>query len=69
MQLLIRPLTDPGTEIDVTERLVAAIAEEIGRKAGGNLVLNRLEARMHLEAMLAGSLDGPVVPRDGGAAR
>ena len=50
---VIVTLNDPKTEIDVTDGLIGAIASEISRIAGGNEVLNRLEAEMCLERILA----------------
>jgi hypothetical protein len=41
-------------ELDVTERIVAAIAEQIGHRVGGNPVLNALEAEAHLQRLLGG---------------
>jgi hypothetical protein len=48
MRIIVRPLSDPHREVDVTERLVAAIAEELWRLYGGNDRLNWLEAERHL---------------------
>lgn len=47
-RITIRPILDPAIEIDLTHRLVAAIAEEIWRVCGGNDELNWLEAEQHL---------------------
>jgi hypothetical protein len=52
MKVLVT-LNDPKTEIDVTDGLIGAIASEISRIAGGNEVLNRLEAEMCLARILA----------------
>lgn len=54
MKVLVT-LNDPKTEIDVTDGLIGAIASEISRIAGGNEVLNRLEAEMCLARILAAS--------------
>lgn len=48
MKVTITPVAEPEREIDVTNRLVAAIAEEIWRMCGGNEALNWLEAERHL---------------------
>jgi hypothetical protein len=48
MQVIIRPVANPEREIDLTERLVSAIAEELWRLYGGNEQLNWLEAERHL---------------------
>lgn len=53
MKVTIR-LNHPKTEIDVTDGIISAIASEISRIAGGNEVLNRLEAEMCLDRILAG---------------
>lgn len=53
MKVTIR-LNHPSTEIDVTDGIIGAIASEISRIAGGNEVLNRLEAEMCLDRILAG---------------
>ena len=53
MKVTIR-LNHPSTEIDVTDGIIGAIAAEISRIAGGNEVLNRLEAEMYLDRILAG---------------
>jgi len=51
MRLVIRPLSDPTNEIDVTRPLVKAIAEELWRHYGGNDVLNWIEAQGHVETL------------------
>jgi hypothetical protein len=43
---------DPRREIDVTQHLVAAIAEEIWRACGGNDDLNWLEAEALLQQIV-----------------
>ncbi len=53
MRVLVRPLAEPQREVDVTDRLVSAIAEELWRRYGGNAALNWLEAERHLERILA----------------
>jgi len=63
MRITVRPATDPEREIDVTGRLVAAIAAELWRCGGGNDVVNWLEAEAHLRRIVAGTPAAlPVVP-------
>ena len=52
MRITITPLVDPGTEIDVTEGIVSAIADQLSRRTGGNAVLNALEPARHLPEIL-----------------
>lgn len=52
MRIVITPLVDPDTTIDVTEELVAAIAAKLAERNGGNPVLDALEAERHLQAIL-----------------
>jgi hypothetical protein len=52
MKIIIRPAMEPQHEIDVTQRLVAAIAEELWRVSGGNDRLNWLEAEAHLQRIV-----------------
>jgi hypothetical protein len=52
MKIIIHPVVDPRREIDLTNRLVAAIAEELWRLYGGNERLNWLEAERHLERIV-----------------
>ncbi len=52
MKLVIRPIQNPHREIDVTHRLVSAIAAELWRLYGGNEELNWLEAELHLGRMV-----------------
>ena len=53
MKLIVRPVAEPAREIDMTHRLVAAIAEELWRLYGGNDQLNWIEAERHLERLIA----------------
>jgi hypothetical protein len=53
MKIIVRPLADPAHEIDVTNRLVSAIADELWRVCGGNQQLNWLEAELHLQEIVA----------------
>ena len=52
MRIVITPLVDPDTTIDVTEELVAAIAAKLAERNGGNTVLESLEAERHLQSIL-----------------
>ena len=52
MRIIIRPVVDRQNEIDVTSRLIAAIAEELWRLYGGNEQLNWLEAELHLQRIV-----------------
>lgn len=49
----VRPFLGDGTTIDVTDTVIAAIAAELGRRFGGNAVLNLIEARRLLDELLA----------------
>jgi hypothetical protein len=49
MNIVIRPVLEPRSEIDITRRLTAAIAEELWLRFGGNALLNWLEAEHHLK--------------------
>jgi hypothetical protein len=53
MKIIVRPILDPQREIDLTQRLVAAIAEELWRLFGGNDTLNWIEAEWHLQRIVA----------------
>jgi hypothetical protein len=48
-------MLEPEQERDVTDRLVAAIAEELWRLYGGNEQLNWVEAEAHLRRILDGA--------------
>jgi hypothetical protein len=52
MRIVITPLVDPDTTIDVTEELVAAIAAKLAERADSNPVLDSLEAEQHLQSIL-----------------
>lgn len=52
MRITVRPVVDPWHEIDLTNRLVAAIAEELWLLYGGNDKLNWFEAERHLERII-----------------
>jgi hypothetical protein len=53
VRITIRPFSDPERELDITRRLVGAIAEELWRHRGGNDVLNWLEAERQLRLVMA----------------
>lgn len=53
MKVIIRPQHEPQREVDLTGRLVSAIAEELWRLYGGNDQLNWLEAECHLQEIVA----------------
>lgn len=52
MRIVIRPVAEPQREIDLTHRLVSAVAEELWRLYGGNDHLNWVEAERHLERII-----------------
>lgn len=52
MRIMIRPAIDQQREIDLTQRLIAAIAEELWQRYGGNEQLNWLEAEAHLKRLV-----------------
>lgn len=52
MRIVIRPVMEPQHEIDISQRLVAAIAEELWCLYGGNDHLNWLEAETHLRQIV-----------------
>jgi hypothetical protein len=53
MKIFVRPILDPKREIDLTHRLVSAIAEELWQLFGGNETLNWIEAEWHLQRIIA----------------
>ncbi|MCC6678306.1 MAG: DUF2934 domain-containing protein [Phycisphaerales bacterium] len=60
MRIVIRPFAEPEVEIDVTHRMIAAIAEALWVERGGNDVVNWLEAERHLARLLGrGLVEGP----------
>ena len=63
MRITIRPIADPRREIDLTSRLVSAIAEELWRLYGGNDQVNWLEAEHHLRRIVG---DGRTAVRPAG---
>jgi hypothetical protein len=56
MRIIVHPIQEPGSEIDVTHRLIAAIAEELWRLHGGNEQLNWVEAESHLFNLVRGAV-------------
>jgi hypothetical protein len=52
MKIIIRPVMEPQREMDLTNRLISAIAEELWRLYGGNERLDWLEAERHLERIV-----------------
>lgn len=52
MRITVRPVADPGREVDLTDRLAATIAQELWLLYGGNDKLNWLEAERHLERII-----------------
>ncbi|MCC6659858.1 MAG: hypothetical protein IT437_03125 [Phycisphaerales bacterium] len=69
MRLVIRPDQDPQREIDVTHRLVAAIAAEIWEACGGNDELNWIEAEAHLRRIVGQARAQAREPRVNGGGR
>ena len=56
MRLVIRPISEPSQMVDVTDRVVRVIAEELQRTVGGNHVLNMLEAEQAVQSLLSSGL-------------
>lgn len=52
MKCVIRPIQDQQRELDVTHRLVSAIADELWKLYGGNDQLNWIEAELHLQRIV-----------------
>jgi len=52
MHCTVRPLANPRIRLDVSDCLIDALARELGRRFGGNPLLNRLEAEAHLGQLL-----------------
>lgn len=52
MKILVRPVVDPQRELDLTNCLVSAIAEELWRLYGGDEQLNWFKAERHLERIV-----------------
>ena len=62
MRVTVRPILDPGHEMDVTRPLIAAIADQLWRRYGGNDKVNWLEAELHLECLMGQQHDGVALP-------
>ncbi|TSA40208.1 hypothetical protein D4Q85_00145 [bacterium] len=56
MRIVVWPIEDPRCEIDVTDKFVAAIAEELWRAFGGNEQLNWIEAEFHVGQLFGDAL-------------
>ncbi|MCI0366330.1 MAG: hypothetical protein L0Y44_03885 [Phycisphaerales bacterium] len=52
MRFVIHPAAEPDHEVDVTKRLVGAIARELWLRYGGNETLNWIEAERHLQGIV-----------------
>lgn len=61
MRVVLHPMVEPLREIDITQRLVSAIAEELWRLYGGNNDLNWLEAEAHLRQIVGETRDAAAV--------
>lgn len=59
MRLVIRPISEPTQMVDVTDRVVRVIADELQRSVGGNHVLNMLEAERAVQSLLSGGVGFP----------
>jgi hypothetical protein len=62
MKVTIRPMLDPDHEMDITRAMIAAIAEELWKRFGGNEKVNWLEAELHLECLMGVAHDGVALP-------
>ena len=51
MKIIIHPILEPTREIDVTRRVVAAIAKELSETYGGSEAVNWLEAERHVQSL------------------
>jgi hypothetical protein len=61
---VITPLRDPTKAFDPTEAIIDAIARELTRRCGGNLVLNRMEAAAHFAHILGDTDRTPIAPSE-----
>ncbi len=52
-RIVLRPIANPDQEIDMTDAFIDLIAAELGKRRGGNAVLDRLEAEAHLQNLLS----------------
>lgn len=57
MKIVIHPILDPTRDIDVTTRVVAAIAQELSQAYGGSEAVNWLEAEQHVQALFPPQAD------------
>ena len=57
MKIIIHPILEPNREIDVTTRLVAAVAQELSQTYGGSEAVNWLEAEQHVQALFPPQAD------------
>lgn len=55
LRFVIQPILGSGEEIDVTDAVTRAIAQELWNHSGGNAVVNWLEAESHLQKLLDGA--------------
>jgi hypothetical protein len=62
MRIVVHPILEPERELDVTRRLIAAIAEELWLACGGNSELNWLEAELHLQQIAGRSARSAKAP-------
>jgi hypothetical protein len=62
MRITVRSLLDPQREIDVTGRLVAAIAKELWKLYRGNALLNRADEIEKAIRMTQTREDGMIKP-------
>lgn len=52
MRFIIHPTAEPDHEVDITNRLIGAIAKELWLRYGGNETINWIEAERHLQAIV-----------------
>ena len=57
MKIVIHPILDPTREIDVTTRVVAAVAQELSQTYGGSEAVNWLEAEQHVQSLFPPQAD------------
>jgi len=57
MKIVIHPILDPTREIDVTTRVVAAVAQELSQAYGGSEAVNWLEAEQHVQSLFPPQAD------------
>lgn len=54
----IRPLRDPQVAIDLRSLAIEVLERELAARAGGNAVLNRLEAEAWVDMLARGEIRG-----------